>query len=153
MQAVLAYYGFDVNEKKIMDIAGTKKSGTSVNGIKRVVKKYGLKCKLKKFNIAQVKQYIQKRIPVILLIQAWTEKKIDWGKNWIDGHYVVAIGYDREKIYFEDPSSVLRTYLYFEELKKRWHDMDTNGRKYSNFGIVVYGKKGYYNPSRAIHMD
>jgi predicted double-glycine peptidase len=93
-------------------------------------------------------------LPVILILQAWAEKtNVDWENDWIDGHYVVAIGFDEKNIYFEDPSSVLRTYLSFEELKKRWHDADTNGKKYINYGIVAQAKKKGYNLGDIEHMD
>ena len=106
-------------------------------------------------DIGQVKNYIDKKFPVILLIQAWPDKKVkDWKNDWIDGHYVVAIGYDKNKIYFEDPSSSLRTYLYYKELEERWHDIDLkkNKKKYNHLGIVVMGKKKFCE-HKAIHMD
>lgn len=104
MQAVLAYYGIDVHEEAIMKLAGTTKTGTPVKGLKKVVKKYGLKCEAGKMTIEEVKNYIKKRIPVIILLQVWTIKEnVDWGKHWTDGHYAVVVGYNKKKMYFEDP--------------------------------------------------
>src|SRR3989338_4435827 len=124
-EAVLGYYGLDIREEKIIKIAKTTKEGTPINGIKKVAKKYNLKCKAKEMNIEEIKDCINKNIPVILLLQAWTEKKKpNWKEDWVDGHYVVVIGYDKKKMYFEDPSSILRTYLNLKELKDRWHDED-----------------------------
>ena len=41
-----------------------------------------------------------------MLIQAYKSKddKTPWKDDWVDGNYIVAIGYDENNIYFEDPS-------------------------------------------------
>jgi ABC-type bacteriocin/lantibiotic exporter with double-glycine peptidase domain len=151
-QSILAYYGIDEKRGAIMKLAGTTKSGTRIKGIKKVFKRYGLKTKSGKFTILGLKEYIAQKNPVILLLQAWTkDKKVNWGENWKDGHYVVAIGYDKNKIYFSDPSSVYITYLSEKELKKRWHDRYQN-KKYINFAMAVFGKKPAYNPNKKIKM-
>lgn len=152
-QAVLAYYGIDVHENLIMKAARTKKSGTPMSGVERALLKYGIRCRIAKLTVQQIKKYIDKGYPVILLLQAWTKKKrVNWEKNWNDGHYAVAIGYDDNKIYFEDPYSVARTYLTYDELDERWHDI-IGGRKYLNYGIVAYGKSHGFILQRFIHMD
>ena len=153
LQAVLEYYGIDVSEGSIMRVAGTsRKSGTPIKGILKVLKKYNLKLKEGQLTITQIKKYLNKKIPVILLLQAWTgKKKINWEKDWSDGHYVVAIGYNKNKFYFADPRSVLRTYLTYKELNKRWHDKES-GETYIHYGISVFGKKPKFNPKKRIHM-
>jgi len=150
-EAVLIYYGLNIMEGILMRVAKTTKLGTPPKGIMKTIKKYGLKYKAGRFTIEEVKRNIDKKIPVILLLQAWTDKKkVNWEKNWSDGHYVVAIGYDKNKIYFEDPYSILRTYLTYNELEKRWHDK-SKGKKYFHFGIAVYGKPSF-NLKKKIHM-
>ena len=152
VQSVLGYYGIDKREDEIMKIAGTTKAGTSINGIIKALKKFGLKTKAEGMSISQVKKCIDKKIPVILVLQAWSKKKNhDWKKDWKDGHYIVVIGYDKHKVYFEDPSSELRTWLTYKELDKRWHDKDDN-KIYIHFGISVYGKKPSYSPRKNIHL-
>jgi ABC-type bacteriocin/lantibiotic exporter with double-glycine peptidase domain len=155
MQAVLAYYGFDVGERKILKIVGTtRRHGTHVKGIERAAKKFGLKFRSRKMTVDQIKKYIDRKIPVIALLQAWTRRKgIKWEKDWRDGHYVVVIGYNTKKFYFEDPATILRTYLTFSEFEKRWHDVDTDGKKYVHHGIAIYGKKPQYDLRKSIHMD
>ena len=143
VQAVLAYYGIHIRKDHIMKIAGTsKRDGTSLSGILKVLKKQGLKYQARKMEISEVKKFLDRNIPVILDLQAWSGKKVlNWGKHWQDGHYVVAIGYDQKKLYFEDSFSFKRTFLGYEELFQRWHDQDARGRKYFQLGIAVYGKK------------
>lgn len=153
MQALLVYYGIDIREQIIMKLAGTTKRGTLVPGMRKVVKNYKLKYQAGKMTIKDVRYHLARRRPVILLLQAWTDKKkVFWEKDWVDGHYVVAIGYDRSKIYFEDPSAVIRTYLTDEELRERWHHLDPKGKRYLNWGLVVLEKSHYY-PKKIIHMD
>jgi len=153
VQAVLAYYGIDERESPIMKLAGTRRSGTPIRGVVRALHEYGLKCRVGRMTIAGIRREIDRDRPVILVLQAWADKKVaDWEKDWIDGHYVVAIGYDRKRVFFEDPSSVMRTYLSFDELTKRWHDVDTDGKRYFNYGIVAYGRKPEFDLDRKIHM-
>ena len=153
-QAILEYYGFDIREDKVIKMEKTNRKGTEPKNILKALRKYKLKPKIHKFTINQIKKFISNGHPVILLIQAWTEKKkVDWEKDWSDGHYVVAIGFDDKKMYFEDPSSVMKTYLSFKELEKRWHDSDSRikGKKYIHYGIVVSGKKKY-DGKKAVKM-
>lgn len=155
VQSVLAYYGVDINEEKIIKMSGTnKKHGTLVQGILKTLKRLGLKTKAGKLTIDELKKYLDKCIPVILLVQAWPSKKnVDLKKSWKYGHYVVAIGYDKHKIYFADPLSIVRTYLTYDELFERWHDRDARGIKYINYGVVVLGAKRKYTLRRFVHMD
>ncbi len=154
LQSVLVYYGIEVREDYIIKSAGTSKDGTPINGIIKVAKKHGLKTDSRQMTIKDVKEYLKKNIPVILVLQAWTKKKkIDWENDWVDGHYVVAIGYTKDKIIFEDPSSFVRTYLKYEELLKRWHDIDQDGKIYFHHAIAVFGKKPRFNRDKIVHMD
>ena len=106
-------------------------------------------------SISEVKKFIDLGVPVIMIVQAWTvKKKVDWEKDWSDGHYVIAIGYDDNKIFFQDPYVALRTYLSFDELTERWHFLDgPNGKHHSSIGIAVFGPQKAYTPKKAIHMD
>ena len=154
LQSILVYYGIEVREDHIIKSAGTSKDGTSIQGIIKVATKYGLKTDSRQMTINDIKEYIKKNIPVILVLQAWTEKKkVDWEKDWIDGHYVVVIGYTKDKILFEDPSSFKRTYLKYDELQKRWHDVDKDGKKYIHHGIAIFGKKPQFKGDEVVHMD
>jgi len=68
-------------------------------------------------------------------------------------HNCVAVGYNDNCIFFEDPSSVTRTYLSFDEFEKRWHDVDDNNKtKNNHVALVVKGEKKY-NSKLIVHMD
>lgn len=171
LQSVLGYYGIDVNEGNIMKLAKTKRSGTNISGIKKVLRYFGLKYKEKKMNIQDLKKHIDKKIPVMITLQAWDKTNPNWEKVWKDGHYVVAIGYDKNKIYFEDPASEEETFLTYKQLNDRWHDIDTKNKKIRNWGIAIsriasakpikndlctdykkVGKKYLFKKNRIIHM-
>lgn len=154
LQTILAYYGIEIREDKIIKESKTTKEGTSIKNIVKIAKKYGLKTISKKMCIEDVKNFIGKKIPVIMVLQAWTEKKdVDWSKDWIDGHYVVAVGYTKDKVLFVDPSSFKKTYLTYKELEGRWHDMDTDKKRYFHHGIAIYGKRPKFRGENIIHMD
>lgn len=154
LQSVLIYYGLDVREDIIIQAAHTTKSGTNPQAIVAVAKKYKLKAVAGEMTISEVKEYIDRKIPVILALQAWTRKeKVDWINDWQDGHYVVAIGYDNDRIIFADPASIQRTYLSYDESKKRWHDIDNRGKKYYHLGIAIFGSKPKFKDDQLIHMD
>ena len=162
MHALLSFYGISTNEYDVLRIARTDpQKGTSLQGILAVAKHFQLSAEVKEMSLEELKQYLDRKIPVILLLQAWPKKKIkDWKKHWSDGHYVVAIGYDQQKIYFEDPYSVLRTFLRYKELGERWHDLVglnwgsvRKEQKRSNLAIIVQGRKSKYSSTKAVHMD
>ncbi len=54
-------------------------------------------------SIFQLIDHLRNNRPVILLMQAWSDPIVDYTNNFDDGHFVVAIGYDLNYIYFEDP--------------------------------------------------
>jgi ABC-type bacteriocin/lantibiotic exporter with double-glycine peptidase domain len=142
LQSVLIYYGFDVCEGKIIKMAKTNKEGTQPEEILKVLKKFKLKAKLiSPLSLEDLKKFLNNGWPVIILLQAWANKAKDYSKDWSDGHYVIAIGYDNKKIYFEDPASIRRTYLSYKELLERWHDCRQLNKKYYNLGIVIQEKR------------
>lgn len=156
MHAILAYYGINTNEYDVLRIARTTpKLGTSLHGILAVAKHFRLSARIEEMSLEKLKKYIDLKMPIILLVQAWPKHTVkNWKKHGADGHYVVAIGYDKNKIYFEDPYSILRTYLTYKELEERWHGWgDSRKVLRYNVGIVVQGRKGLYSSIRSVHMD
>ena len=153
-ESILAYYGLEVREDLIMKLESTTKDGTKIKKIKEVICQYGLKIKSGKMSIQDLKRCIDQKIPVIIVLQAWTDQKdVDWKHNWSDGHYVVVVGYTKDKIIFQDSASFNHTYLKYHELTNRWHDIDVDGKKYLSFGIAVFGQKPKFKRHKLIHMD
>lgn len=162
LQQVLIYYGLEKREDELIQLLGTKPTykiehGTKMTKIVDVAKYYGLEANiLKNTNINKIKELLDNDTPPILLIQAWRDYSVDnldWKKDYKDGHYVVAVGYNDNCIFFEDPASVTRTYLTYDELELRWHDLDdSNNKKLEHYAIVIEGEKRFKS-DYIVHMD
>jgi hypothetical protein len=127
------------NEKFYMDKCNTTyKKGTPPKDIIRVAKELGLTVRSKSnMSIKDLHEYLNDGIPVICSIQAWGNQKKypDDGS----GHYVVAIGYTNDKIYFMDPSiKGHRGFLPNDEFINRWHDKEADGKKLICYGIAIW---------------
>lgn len=156
LQLVMAYYGVDVREDRLIKALGVDSDGAPVKNMIAVAEKKGFQVVAKSgFTLETVKQYVDQNHPVIVLVQAWAERYMtlkDWRKDDDDGHYVVVIGHHGYIIIFEDPSSLRRTWMTEEEFIARWHDVDPRTKeRLDNFGMVLLGKK----PVRKAleHMD
>ncbi|MEF3691656.1 MAG: cysteine peptidase family C39 domain-containing protein [Candidatus Moraniibacteriota bacterium] len=141
LQSVLAYYNIDVREELIIKYLKTNsKNGTSIKNMTQVLKKFNLKFESRKMTIMEIKDYINKKIPVLILLRAWD-----------DDHWVVAIGYNKEKIIFEDPYSIKRSFLKNKEFLKKWHTNEIDS-EFPNHGIAVFSKKPILIKDEIIHM-
>ena len=135
LQVVLAYYDVLYREDILAGYAcSSPDAGTHPANIVRAVQIVnGDKNKHFSAEIIQnaavddIKKFLDDETPVIIDIQAWQDEdnKVAWKDDWIDGHYVVATGYDDDNIYFEDPS-ILGSIGYIPqiELSDRWHDYE-----------------------------
>jgi ABC-type bacteriocin/lantibiotic exporter with double-glycine peptidase domain len=162
MQQVLIYYGIEKREDELIKLLDTKKTtiiehGTKLSKMIEVFKYFALDAEIvRNSSIKEVKKLIDDGIPPIILMQAWRDYSVgnlDWEKDYSDGHYVVAIGYNDNCIFFEDPASVTRTYLSFDEFEKRWHDVDDNNKTKNNHVMVVVKGEKKYNSKLIVHMD
>lgn len=106
----------------------------------------------------QLRQLLDQRIPVILSMQAYAldpdvYKDPD---HQDDGHYIVAVGYDKHNyFYFMDPSITgRRGYLSWRELDKRWQENEGSEVKefYRHLGIIVRPGRRRSGP-RAMHIE
>ena len=150
--SVLVFAGLEEREDRIAVLAGTTKAGTSTEGILRVLRYYGLPFRVhQRMRADDLRRAIDGGHPTLVTLQAYRESNRPYRGLWDDGHWVVAIGYDRHRIYYEDPSAFHRTWLADEELRQRWHDLD-RGKRIRQWGCTVL-VKGQFIPGRHIHMD
>lgn len=155
VQSVMAYFGVgpDEQDEYVERLKAEPYGGTAPNDIVNFCKEYGLSVKLvKNMKIEALVNFLEKGRPVICAIQAYGTKK-DY-KNWIKGHYVVAIGYDKKHIYFEDPLITgKRAFVPIDEFIDRWHDYDKHGNEYQNLGIVIWkrGKNGHIHRAKKLN--
>lgn len=161
VQSVLCYYGFDEREDKILKALSAKhteifNNGVYLSDIVNYLNNHKLTAKIiTNLSISNLIKYIDKDIPVIVLLQAWhdSDVQVKWIDDYRDGHYVVAIGYTKNCIIFEDPSDFNRTFLTFNELKLRWHAIDDNGNKQKNSECIVVEGIPKYNKNKIVHMN
>jgi predicted double-glycine peptidase len=150
LMAILAYYGagpedYDVLKKKL---GTTKKDGTDYQRIVRFAAEQGLQADAKpKMTLAQLEECLDEAKPVICSIQAYAEntpaeKRAEIYKMDDNGHYLVAIGYDADNIYFMDPSLTgRRGFLPKAEFEARWHDnegTDEHPKIIVHLGLVIW---------------
>jgi len=159
--SLLLYYGKGpLNEEIVGKKLKMDETGTDPYQIKRVLKNYGLKfIEYRGMTIEQLRQNVDKGRPVLIMLQAWGKpEKYSRCKNGCkDGHWLIAIGYDKYNIYFEDPVlNISRGYIKVKELDARWHDYEflneKDRTKYhsDHFGLVIHGGKA---KSRKVHVE
>lgn len=93
--------------------------------------------------VADLERAVDLRQPPIVDLQAWQDHDWPWSDVWDAGHYVVLVGYDAERLFFMDPSTMTPgayAYLPRAELEARWHDLtgDHNERAY-RMAVFVRG--------------
>ena len=147
VQTILAYYGIDERQDDLSDKLKMSEDGISYTNIIKTLKKYKLSVDARSMTINDLKKYINKKIPVIILIQAYKDnrqKKYN-RENYNYGHYVVAIGYNSKQLIVEDPALNNQIgYIPFNDLEIRWHGFgETEKEKLDYFGIAVKGKPKY----------
>jgi uncharacterized protein len=142
--AIAAYYG--VGAEYEWDVAADMKmtrDGSDPKHIISAARRYGLSVReYRPMTAAQLIGCLDRRRPVILMLQAWGPhpSPASYARTWMQGHWVVAIGYDDDVIYFEDPSlHARRGYIARAELEIRWHDIEgPRRRKVDHLGIAVW---------------
>ena len=82
LQTVLAYYGVDVREEELMEVLGTGEEGTPVSGMIQVAQDHGFKVLANdNWQLVDIKDFVDKGIPVIVLLQAWADRYMTL-QNW-----------------------------------------------------------------------
>ena len=154
LMSILAYYGtgpedYEVLKKKL---GVTEKNGTNYHRMVRFAAEQGLQANAKpKMTLAQLEQFLDEGKPVICSIQAYDEhnppeKRAEIYNKDDNGHYLVAIGYDDDNVYFMDPALTgRRGFLPKTEFESRWHDNEGTSeqpRRISHLGLVIWKPAG-----------
>jgi len=153
VQSMLFYYGDDEREKELMYDLGTDKKGTWIKNIVKFFRNRGFKVEHGEgYSSKDIKKFIDKKTPVIVALQAWPKKqKKNWEEGYSEGHYVTAVGYTDKGIIFSDPSSIYATFLAYDDLDKRWHDIEED-KKIEHYALIPYGKLPKYKKEKIIKM-
>lgn len=140
VHSICSYYGLGLQSHYdyFIHLETDETYGTPPHKIASYFKEVGINADIKRdMSIKTLCSELQKSKPIILPIQAYGNPK--QYKNGGCGHYVVAIGYDKRNIIFEDPwLNCSRGYISKKELVNRWHDCDYSGSIYNQTGIVCW---------------
>lgn len=154
LQSVLGYFGEDFNESDLArQLKSNSKIGTRYKAMEKFARDKGYAVQVyKDATLKQLQDLLDKHQPVIVLIQAWSEKPTDYANDWKDGHYVVAIAHDLQNIYFMDPSTLGNyTFIPIKEFESRWHDQDSD-EKLVHFAMTVSKSQVKYVPGKVEYM-
>jgi predicted double-glycine peptidase len=155
LQAVLAYYGVEMREDVLArELGATPEDGAPPEAIVRVAVAHGLTAtKRENMTVEDLAAQVAQGHPVIVQLQAWSDApRTSWADAWDDGHYVILVAIEGDRLVFEDPSVLgSRSVLTRRELEERWHDIDAGYRNVRT-GIIFGGKQPINAPAR-IHMD
>lgn len=156
LQGVLMYYGEEHLESELMNMASTDpEQGTNPRQMVAVARELGFEAEVRQnLTLDDLRSSLARKEPVIVAIQAWREGdslQKPWTDLWDDGHYVVVIGMDDKRVWFEDPSLLgTRGYIDLQEFQDRWHDKDDI--PYIQSGIFIRGKEPVAAPVSQ-HID
>jgi ABC-type bacteriocin/lantibiotic exporter with double-glycine peptidase domain len=129
VQSMLRYYGIDEVLDSLSDELKMDDNGISYKNIIKLFKKRKLEVEYGTMNRKKLKEYIDRKIPVIILIQAYknNENQPYTINSYKDGHYVTVIGYSTRRFIIEDPSLNNELgYINNKDFDIRWHGLGEN---------------------------
>ncbi len=106
----------------------THARGTEPEPIAALLRRNGLDAEYRHgdVTISDLERAVDEGQPPIVDLQAWTDHPTPYRETWDAGHYVVMVGYDEERLFFADPSTMTPdgyAFLPRNELEERWHDL------------------------------
>jgi predicted double-glycine peptidase len=158
LQAVLRYWGKDVEEDEIAKLAGTTSEvGTFPEDLARSARALGFTAEVKEgLTLDEVQKFTAAGHPMIALVQMWLSASSIGGKSveeeWDSGHYIVVLGVDSDYVYFQDPYVLMsKAFMSRKVFEAHWHQamggqLETQP-KLMHLGIFVRGKKPAKSPA------
>lgn len=135
--SIAKFLGRDISEEDLSQEA-TPEDGLPPAKLLEVANTVDLQGHLETgWTVDKLKEAIKLGLPTIIAIQAWNEAVTNYSNEWMDGHYVVAIGFDQDHLIVEDPGlDTGRGLIPWSQLMTRWHDQDSNGRRYYQLAMI-----------------
>ncbi len=134
---VMGYWGVDLTKAEIFRLTGYR--ATTIKDFERIVEAHFPDFEFRKLekNIESIKKSVDENRPVFIQVNAGYLPYLDYESA--GGHYIVALGYNREKevIYVRDPNSFYVEAISYKELQKAWG----NPR---HFVFSIYKKDGVF---------
>ena len=146
MSCLYYWRAFDGREDELITILGgvKKYEGTSPWQLAKGAMAFGLLASVQtNMTVAQLKDWVERGVPVIVSFQAWQDEDgpphASWGDIWEDGHCAVVTAVDNANVYFADPSEYSGyCFLPIHEFEARWHD-HFRGERCIRGGVVIAG--------------
>ncbi|MEJ7596761.1 MAG: C39 family peptidase [Kofleriaceae bacterium] len=139
--AVCAYYGVGPEwEHEVATRMRLTRAGSDPVQLVRAARAYGLETEeVRGMTDAQLRRTLDARRPVMMMLQAWGNRR-GYADHWRAGHWVIAIGYMRAGVVFEDPwLHRSRGFLGWRELAARWHDVEgRDDHQVDRYGLVIW---------------
>ncbi|MEL7660704.1 C39 family peptidase [Acetobacterium wieringae] len=160
VQMLMNYLYPQIGDKNLStyehDLGTTPENGTTPQQIYNYFKSQGVNVEKKEnISIEELVSLIDAGDPVMMCIQAWSDKYNTTDPNasdhayLADGHWVICVGYqktnDGYQFYFNDPACVGYCLMSQSDLENRWIDMDESGTIYTRFGLVIKGASEFNN--------
>jgi predicted double-glycine peptidase len=143
LQSILAYFGEESREDRLaQELGATPEAGVPPQALLRVARAHGLIAELREnLSLSDLARAVDQGTPVLIALQAWPDKpRHSFANEWEQGHYVVVVSVERERLIFEDPSLLgSRGVLSLRDFEDRWHDTDGK-KRYVRMGIFFSGK-------------
>jgi predicted double-glycine peptidase len=159
-EGIVHYYGVDYGEEHQLckDLHTDHRTGTNPEPIIALARHLGFATIAReRWTSAQLRRALDEGDPLMLSLQAYGDKKrqlSQYKDSWSDGHWVIAIGYDDEGIFFEDTSlQAVRGYMRDKDLMVRWHDKGAHGKRLYQYAIRFHlpgGKNQYEHVAQLI---
>jgi predicted double-glycine peptidase len=148
LQAVMSYWGKDVDEAELMQLLGTTpEEGTYPEAIVRVAQSQGLEAELRAdLTLEEIEQATALGHPVIVLGQVWRSRKFGealLADEWDCGHWFIVLDVDQDYVYFEDPYVRMgKGFVPRATFEDAWHNVmggDLSKPKQNRMGILIRG--------------
>ena len=127
LQAVLSYWGKDVDERELMGLLQTSSEvGTYPEGIVQGARALGFQAEAREnLTLDEVQKFTAKGHPMIALAQVWRSHRDSARpvtEDWDDGHYIVVLAVDKDYVYFEDPFvRMSKGFVPRKTFEEHWH--------------------------------
>jgi predicted double-glycine peptidase len=151
LQAVLSYWGRQVDESELMTLMGTNSDvGTYPEDMVRGARALGFDAEMKDhLTLDEVQRFTASGDPMIALAQVWRSYKdgvTSAADEWDNGHYITVLGVDDDYVYFQDPYvRMSKAFAPRKAFEEHWHQImggaATGNPKLIHVGIFVKGTK------------
>jgi predicted double-glycine peptidase len=158
MQSILYYYGYEVRQDILAkELESDPDSGTNFRKIMAAAQARDIRVEARRnLTLDELEAALRNGKPVMVAIQAWADDPSTYTDDWNDGHWAIAIGFDSERIYLMDPSTLGNfTFIAVPEFLLRWHDLDSdNTTRLVQFGLI-FDKDGKpaYDPDAILPLS